>query len=110
MPNWIESEDKKSLINADHIISFNVEDQPGRGEVALFRIIAYTSENNGGFILRGLSEAEAQQAIKHLATWLPSTTPRTIRMSELAQSVKGKPKTDATVTGPGLHVRVEQKP
>jgi len=95
MPNWIETEDKKSLINADRIVSFSVEEQPGRREIALFRVIAYTSEQDGTFILLSLSEAQAQEAMKHLATWLPSTTPHTIHMSELAASVKGKPERSA---------------
>jgi len=83
MPNWIETEDKTVIVNADQVES--IELFPGKG---VFLSIQAKTNNSTFELLTDLTVSQADEAIKHLSAWLPSVTPRTIRMSELAISVK----------------------
>ena len=82
MPIWIETEDKVCLLNADRLGRIEISHTTGESH--------FTISAGEHPLMDELTASQAQEAIKHLALWLPSTAPRTIRMSDLAASVKGR--------------------
>ena len=82
MPIWIETEDKVCLLNADRLGRIEISHTTGESHFAI--------SADEHLLMDELTASQAQEAIKHLALWLPSTAPRTIRMSDLAASVKGR--------------------
>ena len=82
MPIWIETEDKVCLLNADRLGRIEISHTAGEPHFAI--------SADEHLLIDGLTASQAEQAMKHLTIWLPATTPRTIRMSELALSVKGR--------------------
>ena len=106
MPNWIETEDKQHLINVNQIVDIDIEpgvdiepdDAYAKSGDSKLRLTATFADDGYRTLIRGLTISEAHAAMQHLSLWLPSTTPRTIRMSELAKSVKGEPERSASGT------------